>query len=148
MKHNFEHLSIPSPPAIPESVDAIQKDWYVPSCKPSGHHLASLATMAWIDTTEISESTIGCRCKCSIFREISTWHDDAIKLKKKSAILALCEGTVTRGFDPFYSISDWINGWANNQDAGDLKRCHANYDATVNFLCNLLWLATEHFFIS
>ena len=31
----------------------------------------------------------------------------------------------------FPLISIWINGWANNRDAGDLKLYHAHYDVTV-----------------
>ena len=25
----------------------------------------------------------------------------------------------------------WMNGWVNNSDAGDLRRCRAHYDVTV-----------------
>ena len=28
-------------------------------------------------------------------------------------------------------IRAWINGWLNNREAGDLRRCRANYDVTV-----------------
>ena len=54
-------------------------------------------------------------------------------------LLVLCEGNppVTphkgqwRRALMFSLISAWINGWANNQDAGDL-RCHlTHYDVTV-----------------
>ena len=27
----------------------------------------------------------------------------------------------------------WINGWVNNREAGDLRRCHAHYDVIVLF---------------
>ena len=31
----------------------------------------------------------------------------------------------------FSLICAWTNGWANNRDAGDLRRHHAHYDVTV-----------------
>ena len=31
----------------------------------------------------------------------------------------------------FSLIYVWINGWANNREAGDLRRCIAHYDVTV-----------------
>ena len=34
-----------------------------------------------------------------------------------------------------YLICTWINGWANNRDAGDLRRHRAHYDATVIQAC-------------
>ena len=51
-----------------------------------------------------------------------------------SALLAICaEMPVVRSFDVFFDLCDWINGWVNNGEAGDL-RCHrANYDVTVSF---------------
>ena len=59
-----------------------------------------------------------------------------------STSLALCEGNppVTGGFPHkdqwrgalmFSLICSWSNGWANNQDAGDLRRHCAHYDVTV-----------------
>ena len=56
-----------------------------------------------------------------------------------SALLALCKGNplvaggcpsqrpVTRSFD-FFFICAWTNGWANNRDAGDLRRHRTRYD--------------------
>ena len=58
-----------------------------------------------------------------------------------SALLACCGGTplviggfpsqrpVTLSFDVF--ICAWTGGWANNRDAGDLRRHHAHHDGTV-----------------
>ena len=36
-----------------------------------------------------------------------------------------------RGVLMFSLICDWINGWVNNLEAGDLRRHRAHYDATV-----------------
>ena len=36
-----------------------------------------------------------------------------------------------RGALMFSLICAWTNGWANNQDAGDLRRHRAHYDVTV-----------------
>ena len=55
-----------------------------------------------------------------------------------SALLALCEGNppvtslrpVTRSFDVSLTCA-WTNGWAINQDIGDLRLCGAYYDVTV-----------------
>ena len=59
-----------------------------------------------------------------------------------SALLVICAGNspvpaefpaqrpVTRSFDVSL-ICVWINGWVNNREAGDLRRYHAHYDATV-----------------
>ena len=59
-----------------------------------------------------------------------------------SALLALCAGNsaitgelpsqrpVARSFDIFF-ICAWINGWANNREAGDLRRHRAHYDVIV-----------------
>ena len=70
--------------------------------------------------------------------------DDMMTLSngKISALLALCAGNspITDEFpckDPWrgalmFSFScAWINGWANNKDASDLKRHRADYDVTV-----------------
>ena len=38
-----------------------------------------------------------------------------------------------RGALMFSLVCVWINGWANNHEAGDLKRYRAHYDVTVMF---------------
>ena len=59
-----------------------------------------------------------------------------------SALLALCKGDppVTGGYPhkgqwrealTFSLICAWTNGWANNRDAGDLRRHHVHYGVTV-----------------
>ena len=37
----------------------------------------------------------------------------------------------------------WINGWVNNGEAGDLRRHHARYDATVMDGINVLHTKTQ-----
>ena len=39
----------------------------------------------------------------------------------------------------FSLICAWTNGWANNQDASDLRRLHTNYDVTVMMLYWTVW---------
>ena len=40
-----------------------------------------------------------------------------------------------RGSLIFSLICVWINGWINNREAGDLRRCRAHCDVTVMVLC-------------
>ena len=69
-------------------------------------------------------------------------HDDVIKWKAFSALLALGTGNspVTgefpaqgqwRGALMFSLICAWINDWVKNREAGDLRRHRAHYDVTV-----------------
>ena len=68
-------------------------------------------------------------------------HDDVIKLKHFSALLAICAGNspvptqrpVARSFDVFSDLR-LNNGWVNNHEAGDWSRYRAHYDVTV-----MLW---------
>ena len=59
-----------------------------------------------------------------------------------SALLAICAGTSPvpvnsphkgqwRGALMFSLIPAWINGWANNREAGDFRRNRAHYDVIV-----------------
>ena len=56
-----------------------------------------------------------------------------------SALLALCEGHSVdsphkgqwHGALMFSLMCGWTNNWANNRDAGDLRRHHVHYDVTV-----------------
>ena len=71
---------------------------------------------------------------------ISPWWRH--QMETFSALMALCAGNspvtgefpaqrpVTRSFDVF-SIWDWMNGWVNNREAGDLRPHRAHYDVTV-----------------
>ena len=72
-------------------------------------------------------------------------HDDVIKWKPFSAILAICAGNSPftghrwipstkgqwRGALMFSLICVWINCWVNNHEAGYLRRYLAHYDVTV-----------------
>ena len=74
---------------------------------------------------------------------LKTWWRH--RMETFSALLALCAGyspvsgefpsqrPVTRSFD-FSLMLAWTNGWTSNRDAGDLKRHHAHYDATIMIL--------------
>ena len=71
-------------------------------------------------------------------RVLSWWRH---QLKTFSTSLALCDGNppVTGGFPShqwhgalmFSLICAWTHGWANNRDAGELRRHRAHYDVTV-----------------
>ena len=69
-------------------------------------------------------------------------HDDVIKWKHFSTLLAICawnspftgefpsQRLLTRRFDVSL-ICDWINGWVNNREAGDLRLHRAHNGVTV-----------------
>ena len=69
-------------------------------------------------------------------------HDDVIKWKHfprywpfvrgihRSPVYSPHKGQ-WRGASMFSLISFWINGWINNREAGDLRRCRAHYDVIV-----------------
>ena len=89
-------------------------------------------------------------------------HDDVIKWKHFPRYWPLVRGIHRspvnsphkgqwRGALVFSLICAWINGWANNREAGDLRRYRAHYDVTVmpSFHCELVWLRdmiTEEWF--
>ena len=76
-----------------------------------------------------------------------TWmqfHDDVIKWKNFPRYWPFVRGIHRspvnsphkgqwRGALIFSLISVWINGWVNNREDGDLRRCHAHYDVGVMF---------------
>ena len=83
----------------------------------------------------------------------SSWiHDDVIKWKFFSALLALCAGNspvtgefpsqrpVTRSFDVFvFFICSWINAWVNNREAGDWRRHCAHYVVIVMMYARIVF---------
>ena len=75
---------------------------------------------------------------------ISPWWRH--QMETFSVLLALCEGnhrspldslhkSQWRGDLMFSLICAWTNGWADNRDAGDLRRHRAHFDVTVIFIC-------------
>ena len=71
-----------------------------------------------------------------------TSHDDVIKWKHFLRYWPIVRGIHRspvnsqhkgqwRGALMFSLICDWINGWVNNREAGDLRRYRAHYDVTV-----------------
>ena len=75
-------------------------------------------------------------------RFASWWHH---QMKTFSALLALCAGNHRSPVNSphkghwrealmFPLICAWINCWANNREAGDLRRHCAHYDVIVMFL--------------
>ena len=96
-------------------------------------------------------ATIACEKGCSNLMAcnwIITWWRH--QMKTYSALLAICAGNspasgefpaqrpVTRSLI-FSLICVWINGWVNNREAGDLRRC-ACYDVIVMIKCHLYWV--------
>ena len=77
----------------------------------------------------------------------SGWHH---QMETFFALLSLCEGNPsgfpsrrleTRSFD-FSWMCAWTSGWANNRDAGDLRRHGAHCDVTVmKKKWTLIWMA-------
>ena len=76
---------------------------------------------------------------------IYIFHDDVIKWKHFSALLAICAGNSPvpvnsphkgqwRGPLMFSFIYAWINDWVNNREAGDLRHQRGHYDIIVMFI--------------
>ena len=80
-------------------------------------------------------------------------HDDVIKWKHfprnwpfvrgihRSPVNSPHKGQ-WRGYLMFSLICVWINGWANNREAGDLRRYRAHYGVTVMYITRDHWNAT------
>ena len=74
-----------------------------------------------------------------MFCSMTWWRH---QMETFAVLLPLCAGNssvtgefpsqrpVTRSFDVFFDLR-MKSGWANNRDAGDLRRHHAHYDVTV-----------------
>ena len=78
-------------------------------------------------------------------------HDDVIKWKHFPCYWPFVQGIhwspvnsphkgQWRGALMFPLICAWINGWVNNQEAGDLRHHHAHYDVSV-----MLKISVFHF---
>ena len=86
--------------------------------------------------------------QASVSWSVSWWRH---QMEPFFMLLALCVGNppVIGGFPSqsqwcealmFSLICAWINGWANNLNASDLRHHHLHYDITVMFT----WLRTGH----
>ena len=73
---------------------------------------------------------------------LKCYHDDVMKWKHFPRYLSFVRGIhwspmnsphkgQWRGALTFPLICAWINSWANNREAGDLRRQRAHYDVTV-----------------
>ena len=95
-------------------------------------------------------------------KEPGARHDDIIKWKyfprywpfvreiHRSPVNSLHKGQ-WRGTLMFSLICLWLNGWVNNREAGDLRRCRAHYDVNVmapwfnsKFVQHLEWSGLKH----
>ena len=74
-------------------------------------------------------SLVGTGVLCIWLQSRSWWRH---QMETFSALLAIWRGALM-----FSLICAWLNGWVNNGEAGDLRRCRAHYDVTV------IW-TTEH----
>ena len=99
------------------------------------------------------------RCTCTSLadRQIADWlHDDIIKWKHFPRYWPFVRGThrssvtgsrwisLTKASDAelwcFFLSALWINGWASNHGAGDLRRHRAHYDGII-----MDWIDRRHF---
>ena len=95
-------------------------------------------------------------------KEPGARHDDIIKWKyfprywpfvreiHRSPVNSLHKGQ-WRGTLMFSLICLWLNGWVNNREAGDFRRCRAHYDVNVmapwynsKFVQHLEWSGLKH----
>ena len=84
------------------------------------------------------------RLTASLTWVLGKYHDDVIKWKHfprywpfvwrihRSPVNSPHKGK-WRGALMFSPICAWINGWANNREAGDLRRHRTHYDVTVTW---------------
>ena len=74
--------------------------------------------------------------------QCSTYHNDVIKWKHFPRYWPFVRGVHRSpvnsphkgqwcGVLMFSLVCNWINGWLNNREAGDLRHCRAHYDVTV-----------------
>ena len=86
----------------------------------------------------------------SYYIRYTRWHDDVIKWKHFPRHWTFVRGihrwpvnsphkSQWRGALMFSLIFAWINGWANNREAGDLRRHRAHYDVSVMEMREMSW---------
>ena len=88
----------------------------------------------WNKTTSIRPISFGWSSSAPIY------YPRKVNRMNKMTLVTLCEGNppVTRNFDVSL-VCAWTNGWANNRDAGGLRRHRAHYDVTVMRNSYRLW---------
>ena len=93
----------------------------------------AVSLIMWSENLGINHIIAGNKC-----------HDDVIKWKHFPRYWSFVRGIHRwpvnsqhkgqwRGALMFSLICAWINGWANNREAGDMRRHRAHYDVTVMF---------------
>ena len=96
-------------------------------------YLININEEHWKFTKARISRGIGILYKCKIS------HDDVDKWKHFPRYWPFVRGSTGHRWIPLtkandaelWLISAWTNGWADNQDAGDLRRHSAHYDVTV-----------------
>ena len=87
-------------------------------------------------TMTSNNATITCNTHKTLYLCDAKWHDDVIKWKHflrywpGDRWIPLTKGQ-WHGALMFSLTCAWTNGWANNRDAGDLRRHCACYDVMV-----------------
>ena len=105
-----------------------------------GRRWASTRREAMLRWTRIPVTPQRSRHTLTWVQQPTWWHH---QMETFSALLALCAGNSPvngefpahkgqwRGALMFSLICAWMNDWVNNREAGDLRRHHAHYDATL-----------------
>ena len=97
-----------------------------------------LMTSSWIAVHTYRFFGIGA-CTISLCSWVMIWWRH--QMKTLSAFLAICASLVTgefpakrpvtRGFDVFFDLRLYKNGWLKNREAGDLRRHRTQYDVII-----------------
>ena len=75
----------------------------------------------------------------SINRDDTRYHDDLIKWKHFRRYWPFVHKVQWHGALMFSLICAWTNSWANNGDAGDLRRYRGHYDVVIMILEFRAW---------
>ena len=117
-----------------------------PSFSPEWHHIVTSALCEGIYRWPVHSPQQGPVLRKTFpCRDVIMFHDDVIKLKPFRVTGPLWGESTGHRWIPLHKdqwrgawifsvICAWTNGWANNRDAGDLRRHRAHYDVTV-MLC-------------
>ena len=69
-------------------------------------------------------------------------NDKEMHLYREAVISSVHKGQWREAL-VFSLICDWINGWVNNREAGDLRRHRAHYEVTVMLSKDWYYIATS-----